>query len=253
MQRLGGEEGCNRGGSGGTQCYARLVGDYSAAAVEKKSGMAGLALFGCTALPSRTAKRIGHEFAARNAIIRRAGRRSPYGPRYLRLLARPASRRLRRRPGPRSLAACQRFWRQLERATTERPFGEAAAMQAAAKKLTEAAGQLAIDAAQTRYDHSALSAALQFLTDPAHDTANDFSTARQAAWAIRGIASDAGLSDAELLFMRGPDDPLALTLPSGPDRSVMKNLNRWLRAAATYDAAWFREELRAARERMSGR
>jgi hypothetical protein len=239
-------------GAAVSQCYARLVGDYSAAAVEKKAAWPELALYDCTACH--------HELRSGLSVNSRPKRNHPPGrpplaiwPAALAPLAAQQAAGYDANQAQDRWLAVSDVWRQLERATTERPFGDPAAMQAAAKKLTEAAGQLAIDAAQTRYDHSSLSAALQFLTDPAHDTANDFSTARQAAWAIRGIASDADLSDAELLFMRGPDDPLALTLPSGPNRSVMENLNRWLPAAATYDAAWFREELRAARERMSGR
>jgi hypothetical protein len=60
-----------------------------------------------------------------------------------------------------------------------------------------------------------------------------------------------GVADARSLFVRGGGDPLALALPSGPDRSVIENLGRWLPAAARYDAAWFREELKAARAKLA--
>jgi len=76
---------------------------------------------------------------------------------------------------------------------------------------------------------------------------NDFYSARQVAWTIRQIAADLKLPNADRLFLRGDDDPLCLALPSGPERSVMENLQRWLPAVSKYDPAWFERELQAVR------
>ena len=51
------------------------------------------------------------------------------------------------------------------------------------------------------------------------------------------------MANSDRLFSSGADDWLALKLPSGPERSVMDNLRRWLPAAARYDAERFRAEL----------
>jgi hypothetical protein len=48
-------------------------------------------------------------------------------------------------------------------------------------------------------------------------------------------------------FFGADVDALALALPSGPDRSVMDNLRRWLPAAARYDPERFRADLQAIR------
>jgi len=48
------------------------------------------------------------------------------------------------------------------------------------------------------------------------------------------------------LFLQGADDPLSLALPSGPERSVMDNLQRWLPAVSKYDATRFQQQLQAA-------
>ena len=86
-----------------------------------------------------------------------------------------------------------------------------------------------------------------FLTNSANYETNDSYTARQAAWSIRAVGGDLGLPDADRLFLSAGSDPLSLTLPSGPDRSVIDNLNRWLPAAGHYDPAWFRGELKRIR------
>ena len=55
------------------------------------------------------------------------------------------------------------------------------------------------------------------------------------------------MRDADRLFLQGTGDPLSLALPSGPERSVMDNLQRWLPAATSYDPMWFQNELQAIR------
>ena len=122
-------------------------------------------------------------------------------------------------------------------------------MQAAAAALTRSLDQLTTGAMATRYDDATAKQVLAFLSDPSRET-NDFATSRQAAWAIRELATDLGWADAGALFLRGSEDPLALSLPSGQDRSVMDNLSRWLPAAARYDAEWFRAELKAVQTKL---
>jgi hypothetical protein len=75
----------------------------------------------------------------------------------------------------------------------------------------------------------------------------DFATARQKAWALTAIMADLNPSDARRLFDAHSSDPLALSLPSGPGRSVMENLRRWLPAAAQFDPLWFSAQAKAAR------
>ena len=85
--------------------------------------------------------------------------------------------------------------------------------------------------------------AVELLTDASKLEVNDFYSARHIAWALREVAKDLNLRDADRLFLQGADEPLCLALPSGPERSVMDNLQRWLQAASQYDAIWFRGEL----------
>src|SRR5439155_12067989 len=79
---------------------------------------------------------------------------------------------------------------QLDRATTDRPFGDPAAMRDAASSLAAALGELAMSAGSTRFDDAAAGKAIELLTSPESYETNDFYTARQASWAIREIAKD---------------------------------------------------------------
>src|SRR5439155_502564 len=158
---------------------------------------------------------------------------------------------------------------ELDQAVTARPFGDPRRIEAAAAKLAAPLNQLAQDAALTQFDKAATERALRYLTDANQLESNDFATARQAAWSIRELAKDLHFDDAPQayfdveaaakspaileasgLFLREGSDPLSLTLPSGQTRSVIQNLGRWLSAAANYDAAWFREELKATRTKL---
>jgi hypothetical protein len=221
--------------------YARLVGDYSAAALAGKAPWPELAIYDCTACH--------HELRSGLASASRPSRSHPPGRPPLAgwslVLAPLASVQTE----DASWSAVGGPLVELERATASRPFGDPAAMHAASQPLVAALQQLAGNASNTRFDEAAGRRLLQQLTEsggPWHD----FSAARQAAWAIREIARDLRYKDADSLFSRGSDDPLALNLPSGQQRSVMDNLHRWLPAASRYDAAWFHEELRAARSML---
>jgi hypothetical protein len=134
----------------------------------------------------------------------------------------------------------------LDKAATGRPFGEAVAIASAASDLATALEQLAIDASNMRFDEQAARAALQFLTNPRNYESADFYSARQAAWAITAIAGDLQAGGGSMLFAQNTDDPLALRLPSGPNRGVMDNLRRWLPAAGKYDPVWFQQQLKSA-------
>jgi hypothetical protein len=84
---------------------------------------------------------------------------------------------------------------------------------------------------------------LEVLTTAEHLEINDFSSARQAAWAIAAIAAEIRHPAGANIFDVNTSDPLSLQLPSGPRESVMDNLRHWLPAAAKYDPAWFKSEL----------
>jgi hypothetical protein len=129
---------------------------------------------------------------------------------------------------------------------TERPFGSPGAIRSAAQPLADALRRLAADAGQARYTEVTARKTVELLTDSSRLEINDFYSARQAAWALREVAKDLDMRDADRSFLQGADDPLCLALPSGPERSVMENLQRWLPAASKYDAMWFQKELQAA-------
>jgi hypothetical protein len=133
---------------------------------------------------------------------------------------------------------------------TERPFGKPEATRQAAQPLADALRQLSLDAERARYNDETARKAVGLLTDPSRLEINDFYSARQVAWALREIAKDLNVRDADRLFLNGTDDPLSLALPSGPERSVVDNLQRWLPAASNYDAMWFQKELQTIRESL---
>ena len=87
--------------------------------------------------------------------------------------------------------------------------------------------------------------------DPAKLETNDYYSARQVGWAICEIAKDLRIRGADELFARKQADPLMLNLPSGPDRSVVENLRRWLPAASRYEPGWFQGELKMINSRMA--
>jgi hypothetical protein len=218
--------------------YARLVGDYARAACDAKAAWPELAIYDCAACH--------HELRSGLAATSRPSRSHPPGrpplagwPMVLAPLAavQTSDERWSAVSGPLV---------ELERATTSRPFGDPSAIHAASQPLVTALKQLADNATNTRFDDAAARRLVQYLTGSSRSWP-DYSGARQAAWSIREIARDLGHKEADALFTRGKDDPLALSLPSGPQRSVTENLHRWLPAAARYEAAWFHEELRAAR------
>jgi cytochrome c554/c'-like protein len=232
------------------RAYVQIVGDYAALAAENKAAWPELALYDCSACH--------HELRSGLGVNSRPKRSHTPGRPPLAtwptVLAQLAARQAAGHDDVKSRARWSLIEKpllQLDRATTDRPFGDPAAMRTAAESLSAALAQLAADAANTRFDEAAAKTAIRFLTDPAQYETNDFFTARQAAWATRAIGSDLGVRESDRLFPSGPNDPLALELPSGPERSVVENLARWLGAATRYDPAWFREELKAARARLN--
>jgi Cytochrome c554 and c-prime len=226
--------------------YVRLVRDYAALAEGGKSAWPELAIYDCSACH--------HELRSGLGIQSRHRRSHPPGRPPLADWPAALAPLVAYQAADNNPAQAQQRWSNLEGkllkldlATTQRPFGNAAAMRAPADDALTALAELTTDAGNTRFDSAAASHAIAFLADPRHEEVNDFSSARQLAWAARAILGDLDVREAERLFMQGSNDPLALSLPSGPERSVMENLRRWLPAAAKYDPAWFRSELQAAR------
>lgn len=140
---------------------------------------------------------------------------------------------------------------ELERATTEQPFGNPAAMRTAAAALSLSLDQLAKDAANTPFNDVTAKQASLWLTDRANLETNDYATARQAAWALQQLATHLKRPDAKSLFAADQRDPLWLHLPSGQQGQVIDNLQRWLPIAAAYNPQWFRDELAIVREKLA--
>jgi nitrate/TMAO reductase-like tetraheme cytochrome c subunit len=229
--------------------YAKLIGDYAALAAEQQATWPELALYDCAACH--------HELRSGPAANLRPKRNHAPGrpplaawPLVLAKLAVHQAADYDAAKAMERWSSLQGQLQQLDQSATTRPFGDAAAMRDAAKALAAGIFQLADAAADSRFDRAAATKAIEQLTALDHNEINDFSSARQAACAIRAMSIDLGWPDANRLFSRGTDDPLSLDLPSGPNRSVMENLGRWLPAAAHYDAKWFSEEVKAVNSKL---
>jgi mono/diheme cytochrome c family protein/cytochrome c553 len=235
------------GGAAVLGMYVRMIGDYAELAADNKAAWPELALYDCSACH--------HEL--------RTGLAAGTRPKRSHIPGRPP---LAMWPGQLSMLAGQlptdadnkSVWpllqsqlTQLDRALTNRPFGSPDEVRLAGQPAAEALRQLADQASHAECKGDAARQALAVLTDPSQLHANDFYSARQTAWAIRQIAKDLKSPEADRLFLSGNDDPLCLELPSGPERSVMENLKRWLPAVSKYDPAWFEKELQSVRQAMS--
>lgn len=224
--------------------YSKIISDYASSAADGKTSWPELALYDCCACH--------HELRSGLASQTRPKRhhipgRPPLAtwPAALSRLALHQAENFDASQTENRATSLQTLFAKLDQTATGRPFGEPAAMSPAANALARAADQLAIDATATRFDERTAAQAIQFLTDVRNYEASDFSTARQVAWALTAIANDAAPGRGRLLFSQTTEDPLALTLPSGPNHSIMQNLQRWLPAASHYDPVWFQRELKA--------
>jgi len=228
------------------ESYVRLMGEYSSEATENKAGWPELALYDCAACHHELRSRLGLKH---RPLRRHAPGRPPLAT-WPVVLAQLGSAQA---AGYEPTATADRWSSiraqllELEQAATTRPFGDPVAIRTAAQPLSASLSKLAADAAASHFDAAAATNALRYLTEPANYETNDYSTARQAGWAIRALAADLDVANADRLFASGDDDWLALKLPSGPELSVMENLRRWLPAAARYDSERFRKELETAR------
>jgi hypothetical protein len=234
------------GGALAFSIYVRFLADYAGQAAEGKASWPELALYDCSACHHELRSGLGTNTRPKRNHF--PGR--PPLATWPEVLARLAAVQA---GGYQADGATSR-WSQiralignLDAAATGRPFGEAAAMAAAATELAAALERLALDASNTRFDEPAARAALHFLTDAQNYQSPDFYAARQAAWAITAIANDLQPGSGPTLFAQNTDDPLALRLPSGPSQSVMDNLRRWLPAAGKYEAGSFQEQLKSLR------
>jgi hypothetical protein len=231
------------------EAYVRLIGDYGAAATSanaENKAWPELALYDCTACH--------HELRSGLGLNSRPKRNGAPGrpplltwPTALAQLAAHQATGFDEAQAEARWSLIRGQLLQLELATTSRPFGDPAAMHRAADTLARTLAALASDAASSRYDMTAARQSLRFLSNPDRVETNDFATARQVAWSIREIATDLDTRDADRWFLSDGDDSLALTLPSGPNHSVIENLNRWLSAATHYDPAIFRQQLQSIR------
>jgi hypothetical protein len=233
--------------------YVRLVAQYAEqeakTADASRSGWPELALYDCAACHHELRSGVG--LNARPKRNHTPGR-PPLAmwPNVLAMLAANQAAGFDQAQAQNRWAGIEAQMLQLERAATQRPFGDAKAMQTTAVELAKSLNQLALNAANSRYDQEAARKGIAFLSDPENYETRDFYSARQAAWAIREHYRDLGMAEAESSLFQSGGGPLALDLPSGQARSVMQNLHRWLPAAADYDPAWFQSELKAVRARL---
>ena len=224
------------------ESYVRLLGDYSASAAEGQAPWPELALYDCSACHHELRSGLGLKD---RPVRRHALGRPPLATWPLAVAPLSAAQAV----GHDEKAFIARWMpiraqiSSLEQALTSRPFGDAARVRDAAEPLAMSLSQLAKETSAQPFDRPAAARSLAFLTDAANYETHDYATARQAAWAIRAIAADLELTNANQLFATAGEDWLALNLPSGPDRSVMEGLHRWLPAASIYDPVRFREEL----------
>jgi hypothetical protein len=227
------------------ETYVRQIGDYASQAAENSAAWPELALYDCMACHHELRRRLPASATQR----RHPPGRPPLAdwPQVLaKLTARQAAGYDEAETASRWALIDKRL-ALLERATTSRPFGDPRVMRDAAETLADALAALAADAALTRYDKTAASAALFALTDPKFLPAQDYSSARQSAWAITAIAGELQIPAAPSFFQSRGSDGLSLRLPAGPRASVLDNLHRWLPAAANFDPAWFEAELSTVR------
>lgn len=234
------------------ESYVRLVGDYAAAAAEGKEPWPELALYDCTACHHELRSGLGLNSRPKR---RHAPGRPPLATWPLVLGQLGAHQAAGYEPASATARwdAIQQLFGDLDKSVTRSPFGDPAAVRDAAKNAVSQLDQLSKVVLVTRFDAAAAKQSLRLLTDPKFVEAADFPSARQTAWAIREIVADAhSRQQADVLFKRGAEDVLALELPSGPNRSVMEYLVKWLGAAAQYDSAWFRTEQQAIGTKLGG-
>ena len=169
--------------------------------------------------------------------------------------------------------------RDLDQAFGARPFGDPAAVKAAATRLESVCASIGRELAADPLDAAAGAELLASLANPQHDEDRDYHSARQLAWAIREVLADLAAADsrpvarplspslaAALGFPPAteimPDDPrvrgqidglfgddawqgpLRLRLPAGQHETIVGRLPESLHAISSYDPAWFRERLR---------
>jgi hypothetical protein len=248
------------GGAAVLKMYARLIRDFTKQSAENqpaggdyhstrlRSAWPELALYDCTACH--------HELRSGLGLNDRPERNHKPGrpplaawPMVLTRLAAQQAAGFKEADATTKWTSIENLVRELEAAVTKQPFGERAGMEKQAERLAAELDKLALDAMKTRFTKEAAVSAVKFLAEPRNYETRDFYAARQAAWALRECFG-AGPSYSASDVLQGASGPLALELPSGPNRSVMQNLNVWLPAAAEYDPAWFKKELMSVQAKL---
>jgi hypothetical protein len=142
------------------------------------------------------------------------------------------------------LTEFDRRWQTVQRAATQRPFGDAQGVHAAAGEFVTWLQPRIADISRQPFDERSALRAWQFLCNPAQNPTHDYHAARQTAWALTALANDVGRGNTidALLFPNG-EDRLKLRLPAGQSGKVLDDLQRSLSAIANYDAEWFESAL----------
>ena len=149
---------------------------------------------------------------------------------------------------------------ELDRAFSARPFGNPAAIRAAAEKLSATLTTIGQALAQKPLDQAAAQSILRELATPQGDEERDYHASRQLAWAIREVTKDlAGLPYREaprefpvdFKFLEPWEEQLQLNLPSGQRESVVDQLAESLAAIAQHDPERFSQQLKLVRERLA--
>lgn len=230
--------------------FAGLAGDYAEEASKgnKRFTWPEFALYDCAACH--------HELRRQEGLTSRPKSSSPPGrppmPRWTSALLGLATERKAELDSERHA---------LELAFTQRPFGDPKKITAAAKKLAPQLDQLCQELGVAKFDEQRTARSLATLLSSAGtDAVRDYASARQIAWAIRGLRQDQERIpygfDAQLdaqqqqaqdriatLFRRDNRDELRLTLPARQENFVVDELPEFLRAMGEYDAEWFTERL----------
>jgi hypothetical protein len=143
--------------------------------------------------------------------------------------------------------------KKLSDAYSARPFGDAAAVESAARDVSKWCDDLIAKLIAANYSADDAKKLLAELTKAADAKRTDFDSARQIVWAFRSVydalyppnAANKPSRHSEIVrrISELDSDLLSLTLPSGQDKEIIASLPRTLRLLGDYDPARFRERM----------
>jgi hypothetical protein len=135
------------------------------------------------------------------------------------------------------------MWAKVERAATQKPFGDSAAIHKASEDLVTWLQPRIVAISREPFDQARAERTWTFLTDTQQNAVYDYHAARQTAWALNAIAKDAAKNEPRQLFFPDGKDRLKLTLPAQQTGKVLEDLSASLDVIANYDSIWFQSVL----------